>query len=97
MIEKKEYHEREGHDGDDGGDGDELGGFDIITTIFGGEEAERGGGRKGLNEGTDIDYLDWKLQSKQGEVGHKWTNNELDNCDEDEAPFLDESFEISMG
>ena len=96
MTEEKEDHKREGHDGDDGGDGDELGSFDIITTVFGSEKTKNSGGRKGLDKSTDIDDLDREFEGDQGEVSHERTDYKLNSRDENEAPFLDKSLEFGM-
>ena len=63
LAEEDENHQGHGDDGEEGGNGDQLGGFDIVAAVFGGEEAEWGGGGEGLDESADLDYFNREMES----------------------------------
>ena len=94
LSQQQEHHQRHGEDGEDGGDGDEFGGFDVVATVFGGEEAKRSGSRESLNERADSNDFDWKSEPCEHEICDGRADDELSNSSDGETPFLQDGFEI---
>ena len=53
MLENEGDDDGEGDDGNEGGDGDEFAGFEVVATVFFGEESEGSGGWQGLEDDAD--------------------------------------------
>ncbi len=97
LSKQQEHHQWHGEDRKDSRDGDELGGFDVVAAVFGGEEAKRSGSRESLNERADGNDFDWKSEPGEHEVRDGGTNDELGDGGDGKTPFLQDGFEVGTG
>ena len=47
-----------------------------------------------MNEGADGDDFGWKFEPSEHEIGDDWTDDELDEGDDNKAPFGEDMLEV---